>query len=361
MSNGTLSQDEIDALLSEAVGGPQTKKTIETQIEIGGITDREKSDLTKIFSEILVSGGVVIGTILNRTANFKNVHCKILNLSEIGSDINKKAIIASTDFKDAISGRINFIISFEDTLKISDIILGETTEAKEEAEFTIQQKNAFTEVMNQFYSSFSHSLTEKLGRSITQGSVTLKTIKPGEKIDLGISDNEIVSIESDLNVEGVMENKVRIIMPVAVARDINQMISGGVKEYTVKEIKTEVRPAATPLTPSVPQETGVRVKPVQFQQFGATTQEPLPTNMQLLLDVPMDVTVELGRTRKLVRDVLELGTGSIIELDKLAGEPVDIMVNGKLVAKGEVVVIDENFGVRVTDIITPMERLVNLQ
>ena len=79
-------------------------------------------------------------------------------------------------------------------------------------------------------------------------------------------------------------------------------------------------------------------------------------DISLLLDVEMTMTVELGRTSKLVKDILGLGEGSIIELDKLAGEPVDLLVNGKLIAKGEVVVIDENFGVRVTDIVSQDER-----
>ena len=82
-------------------------------------------------------------------------------------------------------------------------------------------------------------------------------------------------------------------------------------------------------------------------------------NIGLLMDVTMNMTVELGRATMTIRDILGLGEGSIIELQKLAGEPVDLLVNGKLIAKGEVVVIDENFGVRVTDIINPMDRLTN--
>ena len=93
----------------------------------------------------------------------------------------------------------------------------------------------------------------------------------------------------------------------------------------------------------------------------------MPTGMEgisgldLILDVPLKVTVELGRTRMQIRDVLDLGKGSVVELDKLAGEPVDMLVNGKLIAKGEVVVIDENFGIRVTDIVSPIERFNNLK
>jgi flagellar motor switch protein FliN/FliY len=79
------------------------------------------------------------------------------------------------------------------------------------------------------------------------------------------------------------------------------------------------------------------------------------------MDVSMQLTVELGRTKMLIKDILGMGEGTIVELDKLAGEPVDLLVNGKLIAKGEVVVIDENFGVRVTDIISPMERIASLE
>lgn len=84
------------------------------------------------------------------------------------------------------------------------------------------------------------------------------------------------------------------------------------------------------------------------------------TSIEFLLDIPLEISVELGRIRMLVKDVVELGTGSIVEIDKAAGEPVDVMVNGRLVARGEVVVIEDNFGVRITEILTPQERLARL-
>lgn len=106
----------------------------------------------------------------------------------------------------------------------------------------------------------------------------------------------------------------------------------------------------------------VNVQPAQFSNFGASQLSPAEdTNLNLLLDIPLKVTVELGRTHKVIKDILELSQGSIIELDKLAGEPVDILVNNKLIAKGEVVVIDENFGVRVTDIVNQWDRIQKLQ
>ena len=104
--------------------------------------------------------------------------------------------------------------------------------------------------------------------------------------------------------------------------------------------------------------------PVQPAQFTPLSVEPVAVNdanIGLILDVPLQITVELGRTKKSIKDILELSNGSIVELDKLAGEPVDIQVNGKFLAKGEVVVIDENFGVRITDIVSPAERAQKLQ
>jgi flagellar motor switch protein FliN/FliY len=102
------------------------------------------------------------------------------------------------------------------------------------------------------------------------------------------------------------------------------------------------------------------VQPVQFANLQGGGLPAESGNIGLLMDVFMELTVELGRTRKLIREILGIGEGTIIELDKLAGEPVDILVNHKLIAKGEVVVIDENFGVRVTEIVSPMQRMGDL-
>lgn len=101
----------------------------------------------------------------------------------------------------------------------------------------------------------------------------------------------------------------------------------------------------------------VMVEKVEFEELTPAQGKGEGISLDVLLDVPLQITVELGRARKLVRDILNLGAGSLIELDKLAGEPVDVLVNGKLVARGEVVVIDENFGVRVTDVVSAADRM----
>ncbi len=121
--------------------------------------------------------------------------------------------------------------------------------------------------------------------------------------------------------------------------------------------------AASPRNQNFGQEVHpqVMVQPAQFAPLGNAKLTKETSNIGLILDVPLQVTVELGNTRMKIKEILELGVGSIVELDKLAGDPVDIYVNGKLIAKGEVVVIDENFGIKVTDIISPIERVNTLQ
>lgn len=99
-----------------------------------------------------------------------------------------------------------------------------------------------------------------------------------------------------------------------------------------------------------------------FDELKDEKKEPTTMrDMDFLLDVPLEISVELGRTRMLIKDLLQLGQGSVVEIDKLAGEPMEILVNNKLVARGEVVVVNEKFGVRLTDILSPTERIKQLK
>lgn len=111
--------------------------------------------------------------------------------------------------------------------------------------------------------------------------------------------------------------------------------------------------------------TGLSDEPVvrqaDFQQLSETADGKSVRNIELLMDVDLPVSIELGRTRMNVSDILALGPGSVVELDKLVGEPVDLLVNNKCVARGEVVVVDENFGLRITQLVSPEERIKNLQ
>ncbi|HOT87543.1 MAG TPA: flagellar motor switch protein FliN, partial [Thermotogota bacterium] len=105
----------------------------------------------------------------------------------------------------------------------------------------------------------------------------------------------------------------------------------------------------------------VTVQKAEFEDFSSESLVHLPKQLELLYDVPLEITVELGRSRLTLKEILDLSIGSIIELDKLTGEHVDILVNGKVIARGEVVVVEESFGVRVTEIVNPRDRLRTLR
>ena len=112
--------------------------------------------------------------------------------------------------------------------------------------------------------------------------------------------------------------------------------------------------------PQMQYQQPVEVHKAVFEPLGQQSQVPPIKNIDLIMDVPLDISVVLGRTKKSIKDILNLGAGSLIELDKLAEEPVEILVNGKQIALGEVVVVDENFGVRITSIVNSAERLKSL-
>jgi flagellar motor switch protein FliN/FliY len=114
-----------------------------------------------------------------------------------------------------------------------------------------------------------------------------------------------------------------------------------------------VRPAAPHAEPAA-------VQAVEFMPLNGQSRGDQSHTMDLLMDVPLNVTVELGRTTMQIRDLLQVGPGSVVELEKLAGEPVDVLANSKLIARGEVVVIDENFGVRITQIVSQAERMASV-
>jgi len=113
--------------------------------------------------------------------------------------------------------------------------------------------------------------------------------------------------------------------------------------------------------PSQPPKMQTPVQPAQFAPLQPGPQLTQPDNLSLILDVPLQISVELGRAKKTIKEILDMGPGSVIELDRLAGESVDMIVNGKLIAKCEVVVINETFGIRITDIVHPMERMNSLK
>ena len=247
--------------------------------------------------------------------------------------------------------------------------------------------SAVAEAMNQMMGATATSLS-----SIFKSRVDLAPPKV-RLIDLAGNDNitdsvtsseDLVRIAFRMVVEDLIDSEIMLILPLKIARD---MVDGLLHSSAPSPAPQPAKPAmpsapvmqaaAPPVQQQqayIPQqqapqrgpsavvpEQNVIVQPAQFAPLKQNVMNVSDSNIGMIMDVPLQVTVELGRTRKLIREILELAPGSVVELDKLAGEPVDILVNGKIVAKGEVVVIDENFGVRITGIVSMQERASTLQ
>lgn len=164
-------------------------------------------------------------------------------------------------------------------------------------------------------------------------------------------------------IEGIIDSEIMQLIPIDFAKQTAKYLIGKIGHSDGEQLQkhsTEQMPAMTKAVPESAA-SGIAVQQVQFAPLEENQSSHEMSNISLLLDVPLQFTVELGRTQRTIKDVLELGPGAIIELDKMAGEAVDIYVNGKSIAKGEVVVIDENYGVRITEILSSTERISNLR
>jgi flagellar motor switch protein FliN/FliY len=194
-----------------------------------------------------------------------------------------------------------------------------------------------------------------------------------------ISDDEpIVKVSFALNIGNLVDSHIMQLLPMVTAKKIVSIMMGQenvenqkspeeikVQEPNKSENNSSPEAAAAYSEPirekpaEVP-ERKVEVQQAAFPNLNDTGRAAMPNNIDLILDVPLEISVVLGRTKKNVKDILNLGTGSLIELDRLAEEPVEILINGKKVAFGEVVVVDENFGVRITNIVSNAERIKTL-
>jgi len=208
--------------------------------------------------------------------------------------------------------------------------------------------SAVGEVGNQLAAALVEGLGTALGKSLTGTAGDLAAAQasdlPGLAAGLGKS---LVGLEFSLEVEGGLPSPFLLV----IGESLATALSDG----------SAASSAAGATAPSASGFGGSMNAPVvqaaQLSQLTGSLPSGAGNNLELLMDVPLQVTVELGRTQKMVKEVLALGPGSVLELDKLAGEPVDILVNEKPIAKGEVVVIDENFGIRVTEILAPRDRV----
>ena len=391
-----LSQDEIDALLR----GTDENDDIPQLDEI--LSPLEQDALGEIGNISFGSSATALSVLLNQKVEITTPSVSIIQRKNVDSEFPLPYVAIQVNYTDGFLGTNLLVIKQEDAAIIADLMLGGdgTNTADELGEI---QLSAVQEAMNQMMGSAATSMSTIFGKRVDISPPTLHLLNVREEKGIEYLPNEdiFIKVSFRLKIGDLIDSNIMQLLPVDFAKELVKQLlhssgeSSGEPTSSNSAPEAEKEAAAQEAAVSQPSVTATagtsgaqpsyepsktearettnhfganaRVGERQIQSADFAEFEPSPPvdtevkNLSLLLDVPLQVTVELGRTKRSVQEILHLSSGSIIELDKLAGEPVDILVNNKLIAKGEVVVIDENFGVRVTDIISQSDRLKRLK
>lgn len=381
MSDGFLSQEEIDALLR---GEPAASPDVAPDVAVD-LSDMEKDALGEIGNISMGGAATTLSILLGRRVSITTPRVSLTDLKTIQGEYPLPYLVIEVGYTHGILGTNLLAIREADALIIADLMMGGDG-TNPPTELNELYMSAVGEAMNQMMGSVATSMSTVFKKKIdiSPPNVNLVDFATDSAITNAVDDGSIVKIAFRMEVEDLIDSEIMQILPLNVAKEMVESLMSAVQPPAETPSAQPAPKAAAPAASSQPAQPvspvpppaaayaqqpvqpaaltpNVSVQPVQFAPLSQPAMRGSEGNINLIMDVPLQVTVELGRTRKLIRDILELSPGSVVELDKLAGEPVDILVNGKLIAKGEVVVIDENFGVRITDIVSPLERAKNLQ
>ncbi|MDR3248695.1 MAG: flagellar motor switch protein FliN [Treponema sp.] len=354
MSDGALSQDEIDALLT----GVDSSGT--TTAVAGGASDADRQALQGFLASTVDAQSSTLSMMTGSTISIKGPETSLSDRDTFLSQLPDTVTVINAKFTSGFPGEHLYLLPEAVAKSIAGLMTKEENIALDDMAMSVIQ-----EAVGNIVGSQITALTGKTGNKSIANAPPQAANVPKATAALPGGNFFVATYQMDLG-DGQANQFWEVLDPQASA-DIARALSG------------RAAPAAAPGMGAVSGMSAMSAmgggamsgmggsvgQPLNVQsvQFPGLVPRPTPQeagNIGLIMDVYMEMTVELGRTRKLIKEILGMGEGTIIELDKLAGEPVDILVNHKLIAKGEVVVIDENFGVRVTEIVSPMERMSDL-
>ncbi len=412
MDGGILSQDEINALLSgmDLSGGDAAPS--EPVSASGGedqtlLSDIEKDAIGEVANISMGTSATTLYSLVNKRVDITTPVVSIIKWDELMGAYDRPCVFIQIRYTVGLDGSNILILKEDDVKIITDLMMGGDG-TNIEGELGEIHLSAISEAMNQMMGSSATSLSSMLGKMIDisppeASLIDINDLKKGEDVAPFLSET-FVKIEFRMQIGDLIDSSILQLYPLDFARELyqvfmnNQVTSAEGENSDSNETSSEPAPSQeTMQTPPEPQPYvppqanmdamnnpypmpqqgypypmppqgypypmppqgypmppvgNVNVQPAQFQTFTQpSVMANSPENINLIMDVPLEVTVELGRTKKSIADILDFAPGTIIELDKIAGEPIDVLVNGKFVAKGEVVVIEESFGIRVTEIV----------
>lgn len=373
--DGMLSQEEINALLND------TGKNDVADEEV--LTDDQMDAIGEIANISMGTAATTLFSLVNHKVEISTPVVSFATWEDVVNNYERPCVFIRIAYTMGLDGSNILVLKEKDVKVITDLMMGGDGR-NTDGELGELHLSAISEAMNQMMGSAATSLSSMLNKKIDISPPIADLIDLQENVDEASIDKflagRFVKISFKMEIGDLVDSEIMQLYPFSFAREMCEGVSKNMEmeseslmnEGGTKAAPTQTQPVqaaqATAQQPNMgaaqmmnqqmtAQPTSyaqqpVNVQPAQFQPFTAgNVGNYNPENIGLIMDVPLQVTVELGRTTKSISDILDFSPGKIIELDKLAGEPIDILVNGKNVAKGEVVVIEESFGVRITEII----------
>ena len=372
MKENFLSQQEVDALLKKKAAADET-----------GLGDTDKDVIGEVGNITMSTAATTLSSIINRKVMITTPRVQYSSFKEIIRECAVPKVVSRIEFKHGLKGNNLLMMDVHDSAIIADLMMGgDGLSVKDQ--LTELELSAVSEAMNQMIGSASTSMAQMLGKSIDILPPDMDVWDNKEEIDYKkfVTEDFICKIAFRLSVEGLIESEimqlysldtVKEIVAIMMGEDSSQPASNSLEEKRREEPKERPvqerqesnqrnpEPAQNNDKNSMEVEEEVSVHKPIFSKLEDQTQPGKKRNLDLIMDVPLEFSVVLGKTKKTIQDVLALGTGSVIELNKLADEPLEVYVNGKLIAHGEVVVINENFGIRITHIMSKEDRVNGLK
>lgn len=393
--DGILSQEEISALLNDTGSENATQNT--------SLTDNEKDAIGEIANISMGTAATTLFSLVNRKVEISTPVVSLATWDDIVEAYERPCVFIRIAYTVGLDGNNLLILKENDVKIITDLMMGGDG-TNTDGELGELHLSAICEAMNQMMGSAATSLSSMLNKTIDISPPHADLIDLQENVDEGTIDeflkNPFVKISFKMEIGDLVNSTIMQLYPISFAKEMCASITQNMEQDAAANTSVtpqpEVKPEPQPTPQPAPQQTmqsqpmmdqgmmgqamqgqpmmgqpvqgqpmmgqpmmsqpmmgqPVNVQPAQFQPFmGDLSAAFQKENIDLIMDVPLEVTVELGRTSKSIQEILDFAPGTIIELNKIAGEPIDVLVNGKYVAKGEVVVIEESFGVRITEII----------
>lgn len=380
--DGMLSQEEINALLS-GMNSDIDSASADTELE--SLSDAEQDAIGEISNISMGTAATTLSSLVNQKVVITTPRVAYGTWDDLADNYTRPCVFIQIYYKDGLDGNNILILKESDVKIITDLMMGGDGSIME-GDLTELHLSAISEAMNQMMGSASTSISSMLEKRVDISPPLAKLVDMNETIDVtdiaSFLQGRFVKVAFKMQIGDLVDSELLQLYPIDFAKEIYKtFIKEGQDTAKVPEKKPQGNTTGSDtvnnasinnthmqgqmpymqqgvqnmyggmnvMTPPI---QDINVQPAQFQPFVAP-QNPVaqPENIDLIMDVPLEVTVELGRTNKSIKEILEFSPGTIIELNKLAGEPIDVLVNGKFVAKGEVVVIEESFGIRVTEIV----------